>query len=107
MSNREFLIIWAVSFAVILACRVIPNFALRGRALPQGAVDALGYIPPAAFAALVANDLLSPGTFSAGAWSALMPMAAAAIVVAVAWKTNSMLWCCTSGVVAYLLLSLI
>ncbi len=107
MSNNEFLIIWAVSFAVILACRVAPNFALRGRALPQGVVEALGYIPPAAFAALVANDLLAPGMLSAGIWAALVPIAAAATVVAVAWKTNSMLWCCVSGVAAYLLLSLI
>lgn len=107
MSTSEFLVIWGVSFAVILACRVVPNFALRGRALPQGVVDALGYIPPAAFAALVANDLLSPGMFSAGIWTALMPIAAAAIVVVVAWKTNSMLWCCVLGVVAYLALSLI
>lgn len=66
--------------------------------------EALGYIPPAAFAALVANDLFSPGAFAAGPWPALLPMAAAAVVVIVAKKTRSMLWCCIAGVVAYVAL---
>ena len=35
-----------------------------------------------------------------------MPIVAAGIVVLVAWRTRSMLWCCVSGVVAYVLLSL-
>ena len=107
MSTSEFLDIWLVSFAVILACRVVPNFVLRGRALPKRVVDALGYIPPAAFAALVANDLVSPTMFNAGTWSGLMPLVAAAIVVVVANRTNSMLWCCVAGVASYLLLGLI
>lgn len=66
-----------------------------------------GYIPPAAFAALVANDLVSPGAFDAGLWPALVPWVAAAGVVVVAIKTKSMLWCCVSGVVLYIVLSLI
>ncbi len=107
MSTSEFLVIWLVSFGVILACRVAPNFALRGRALPQNVVDALGYIPPAAFAALVANDLLSPTMFNAGIWNGLMPLVAAGIVVVVANRTKSMLWCCVAGVASYILLSLI
>ena len=69
--------------------------------------EALGYIPPAAFAALVANDLVSPGAFDAGLWPALVPWVAAAGVVVVAIKTKSMLWCCVSGVVLYIVLSLI
>ena len=36
----------------MLACRVIPLFALKGRSLPEGVERALGFIPPAAFAAL-------------------------------------------------------
>ena len=107
MSTSEFLVIWLVSFVVILACRVVPNFVLRGRALPKRVVDALGYIPPAAFAASVANDLLSPTMFNAGIWSGLMPLVAAAIVVVVANRTNSMLWCCVAGVAGYVLLGLI
>ncbi len=107
MSTSEFLVIWSVSFGVIFACRVLPNFALRGRTLPDGVVDALGYIPPAAFAALIANDLLSPTMFAAGIWQGLMPLAASAIVTITAWRTNSMLWCCVIGVLSYLALSLI
>ncbi|MFR7732557.1 MAG: AzlD domain-containing protein [Collinsella sp.] len=69
--------------------------------------EALGYIPPAAFAALVANDLISPGAFDAGLWQGLIPWIAAAGVVAVAIKTKSMLWCCVSGIVFYIVLSFI
>ncbi len=36
-----------------------------------------------------------------------MPWIAAAGVVAVAIKTKSMLWCCVSGIVFYIVLSLI
>lgn len=107
MSTQEFLVIWLVTFGIVLACRVLPIFALRGRSLPEGVVRALGFIPPAAFAALVANDLFTPGALANGAWAALMPVVAAAIVVLVAQKTRSMLWCCVAGVVAYVLLGLI
>ncbi len=107
MTTSDFLAIWVPTFAIILACRALPIFLLRGRELPARVVEGLGYIPPAAFAALVANDLFSPGSFSAGPWAALMPAAAAAVVFAVAWKTRSMLWCCVAGVVAYVLLSLV
>ena len=61
----------------------------------------------AAFAALVANDLVSPGAFDAGLWPGLLPWVAAAGVVLVAVKTKSMLWCCVSGVVFYVALSLL
>lgn len=107
MSTQEFLIIWGVSFAVIQICRVLPIFTLRGRALSPRVSEALSYIPPAAFAALVANDLLSPGMFAAGMWAGLMPIVASAIVVIVAWRTRSMLGCCVVGVVTYVLLSLV
>ncbi|WP_130811043.1 AzlD domain-containing protein [Olsenella sp. Marseille-P4559] len=107
MSTAQFLVLWLSSFAFILACRVVPVVALRGRPLSPRVVEALGYIPPAAFAALVANDLLSPTMFDAGLWTGIMPILAAGIVVFVAWRTRSMLWCCVSGVLAYVLLSLI
>ena len=86
---------------------VAPAFALRGRTLSPRVTEALGYIPPAAFAALVANDLISPGAFDAGLWQGLIPWIAAAGVVAVAIKTKSMLWCCVSGIVLYIVLSLV
>ncbi len=107
MSTQDFLVIWLCTFAVVLACRVVPIFALRGRSLPQGAVRALGYIPPAAFAALVANDLFSPTTLATDPKTSVVALLAAAVTVAVAKKTRSMLWCCVIGVVAYVLLGLI
>ena len=107
MPVSDFLILWLVTFACIAACRILPAFVLRGRSLSPRVVEALGYIPPAAFAALIANDLVSPGAFAAGAWPALLPWVASAGVVAVALKTRSMLWCCVSGAGLYVLLSVI
>lgn len=107
MSTTDFLVIWGLSFVIILACRAIPAFALRGRTLPPRVVEGLGYIPPAAFAALVANDLFSPTMFANGIWAGLMPLVAAGIVAGVAAKTRSLMWCCVVGVIAYLLLSFI
>lgn len=66
-----------------------------------------GLYPARCLSALVANDLVSPGSFDAGPWPALVPWIAAAGVVAVAVKTKSMLWCCVSGIVLYIVLSLI
>lgn len=107
MTTEQFIVIWIGTLVVIASCRILPVFALRGRELPPKVVEALGYIPPAAFAALVANDLFSPDAFAAGTWAGLMPMLAAAVVVAVGWKTRSMLACCVCGVAAYVLLGLI
>ena len=39
--------------------------------------------------------------FDAGLWPAAMPLAAAAVVVAVAWKTKSLLWCAIAGCASY------
>ena len=80
---------------------------MRGRTLSPRITEALNYFPPAAFAALVANDLVNPGAFVAGLWPALVPWIAAAGVVAGAIKTKSMLWCCVSGLVFYIVLSLV
>lgn len=107
MPVNEFLVLWLSSWAAIAFFRIAPAFALRGRTLSSRITEALGYIPPAAFAALVANDLVNPGAFDAGLWPALVPWIAAAGVVAVAVKTKSMLWCCVSGIVLYIVLSLI
>ena len=53
MSWVDFAIITASVALTMLACRVIPVFALKGRTLPANAVRLLNLIPPAAFAALV------------------------------------------------------
>ena len=86
---------------------MVPLFVLKGRALPEPVEHALGLIPPAAFAALVANDLLSPGMLDAGLWSAAAPLLAALVVVVVARATRSLLWSAVAGVAAYALLSLL
>ncbi len=91
----------------MLACRVLPLFVLKGRSLPPRVEEALGYIPSAAFAALVANDLLTPGMFDAGLWPAAAPLVAALVVVVVARLTKSLLWCALAGVAAYALLMLV
>ena len=107
MSWAEFWIVLVCCAATICACRVIPLFALKGRQLPEGAQRALGYIPPAAFAALVANDLLTPGMFDAGFWPAGAPLIASLAVVVVARCTKSLLWSAVAGVVAYALLLMV
>ena len=105
MSWGDFWIVFAVCAATILVCRVVPLFALKGRELPAPAIKALGFIPPAAFAALVANDLLEPGMFAGGIWPAAVPLIAAFCVAIVGVKTKSLLWCVLAGVAAYFILS--
>ena len=107
MSWEEFWVILAVCGACMLVCRVLPLFLLKGRSLPDGVTRALALIPPAAFAALVANDLLSPGMFDAGLWPAAIPLLAAAVVAVVAAKTGSLIWCAVAGVGSYALLMLL
>ena len=107
MSWGDFLIVFVSCAITMLICRVAPLFALKGRSLPEGIERALGYIPPAAFAALVANDLLTPGMFDAGLWPAAAPLVASLAVVLVAWKSKSLLWSAVTGVAAYARLTLI
>ncbi|WP_251212916.1 AzlD domain-containing protein [Adlercreutzia murintestinalis] len=107
MSWEEFWVILVGCSLTILACRVLPMFLLKDRELPQWAMQALGLIPAAAFAALVANDLLEPGMFDEGAWPAAIPLLVACIVVIVARKTRSLLWSAVTGVAVYALLALI
>ena len=107
MSWEEFWVVLVVCALTMLACRVLPLFLLKGRELPSMLSRALGFIPPAAFAALVANDLLTPGMFAGGLWPAAIPLVAALCVVVVACKTRSLLWSALAGVVSYALLTLI
>lgn len=107
ISWTGFWIVFGVCAVTMLACRVLPLFLLKGRELPPRVSEALGYIPSAAFAALVANDLLTPGMFDAGIWPAAAPLVAALAVVVVARLTKSLLWCAIAGVVVYALLLMI
>ena len=105
MTLTQFFIVWGICLATMLLCRCVPIFILQGRQMPEGLTAALGFIPIAAFAALVANDILSPTMFDEGLWNGLVPLIAAAIVVVVARKTKSLIWCAVVGVAAYAVLS--
>ena len=107
MTISEFLLIWVVSSAEIATCRVLPALVLRGRPLSYRITEALGYIPPAAFAALIANDLHSAQASAIGLWANVMPLIASMAVLLVAKKTRSMIWCCIAGVASYIVLGLI
>jgi branched-subunit amino acid transport protein len=107
MSWGSFLIITGICAATMLASRVLPVLLLKGRELPAWLSEALGYIPPAAFAALVANDLFSTPLLAGELWPAAIGWLAALPVVLVAVKTRSLLWCIVVGVAAYALLLLI
>ena len=104
---NDFTIMLVLCMLTMLACRVLPRFVLKGKELPPRIAEALSFIPPAAFAALVANDLFTPGMFDAGFWPAGIPLLAALVVVVVARLTKSLLWCALAGVAAYALLSLL
>ncbi len=107
MSWTEFALVGLACAVTILICRVAPVFVLRGRDLPGWLSQALNFIPPAAFAALIANDLLSPGMFDMGLWPAVIPLIAALAVIVVALKTKSLVWCIIIGVGCYGLLLLV
>lgn len=107
MGWTEFALIGFGCAITILIFRTVPLFVLRGRELPAWLSQALAFIPPAAFAALIANDILSPTMFDAGLWPAVIPIIAALIVIPVAIKTKSLVWCIVAGVGSYGLLLLI
>lgn len=107
MSWTDFAFIGVACAITMVVCRVVPVFALRGRNLPGWLSQALNFIPPAAFAALIANDLFSPAMFDAGIWPAAIPLVATVAVIAVAIKTKSLVWCIIAGVGMYGLLLLL
>ena len=98
MGVHDYLVILVGCSITMLACRVLPLVLLRGRELPPVVVRALGLIPPAAFAALVANDLFSPDRMAGDPWAWAAPLLAAAAVAVIAVKTKSMAWCIVGGV---------
>ena len=107
MSANEFLVLYVCVLCTMLACRCIPLFVLRGRELSPRLKEAIGLIPSAAFAALVANDLFRPDAFETGILEGLVPFAAAVPVLIVARKTGSLIWSALVGMCAYALLLLL
>ena len=107
MSTSSFLIIYLCCLVTMLLCRCVPLLVLKGRTLPDNLVRALNLIPPAAFAALVANDLFSPGMFDAGLWQGLMPLAAAVLTMVVGYLRKSLVLCIVVGVGSYALMMLL
>lgn len=97
----------AVITVCMFICRVAPAFLLKGKALSPRATEGLNLIAPAAFAALVANDLFTPGMFSTGFWPDALPLISALIVLFVAKKTNSLIICGLAGVGMYAILTFI
>lgn len=102
-----FLAILLPCFAAMLVFRCVPLLALKGRALSPRARQALGTIPVAAFAALVANDLVSPDAIAADPLSLVRLVASAAVVCVVARKTSSLIWCALAGMASLALLELL
>lgn len=107
MGFADYLVIVGSCLVTMLVCRVAPIFALKGRQLPEGLVRALGLIPPAAFAALVANDLVGPTMFDGGVLPGLIPLVSAAITFVVGYATKSLVWCIVAGVGSYALMMLV
>ena len=104
MSWTEFAIIFGTTLAAMVACRVLPAFVLKGKQLSPRVETCLNLIPPAAFAALVTNDIFTPGMFHSGLWPASIPLISAAIVILVARQTKSIVVCCLAGIGIYAVL---
>ncbi len=106
MSVTDFLVVFVAVVVSMLACRVLPVFLLKGRQLPETAVRALNFIPPAAFAALVASDLFDPAMFASDdIWPWIASFIAGTAVAIVGVKTKSMVWCIVVGVAGLALLT--
>lgn len=101
MPTDTFLIIAVGCLITMVICRCVPMMVLQGKDLPQWLQNALNFIPPAAFAALIASDILSPTMFDAGLWPGLIPIIATFVVIPVAIKTKSLMWCIIVGVGVY------
>lgn len=107
MSWSTYFAIVSVCIVTMLICRVVPVFVLKDKELPETVSRALGFIPPAAFAALVANDLISEQLLFNPTPASLLPFVAALAVVLVAVKTKSLIWCIVVGVATFGLLLLL
>lgn len=104
MSVPQIMALWAALLAFMLVCRCTPPLLLRGRALSGRAERAIGLIPVAAFSALVANELAAPDAIMADPRAALVGLLSAAVVLVVACRSASLIWCALAGMLSYALL---
>lgn len=104
MSWTTFGVLFLSVTVTIAACRVLPAFILKGKQISERMQLCLNLIAPAAFGALVANDIFTPGMFEAGIWPGCLPVLAAVVVFLVAYKTKSMIICCLAGIGIYAVL---
>ena len=104
MPWSDFWIILILTALCTFLARTLPVALFANRELPKSLLKALEYIPVAAFAALVVNDLFTPAAFSQGLLSALLPFIALIPVIFVALKTKSLALCIVVGVAAFALL---
>lgn len=104
MPSADLAVLYILILVPMLAYRVVPLFALKGHELPSRLRDALALIPPAAFAALVANDILDPDLWGASPLLGLVPIVSALAVVPIAKRSRSLVWSALAGMCVYALL---
>lgn len=107
MAWSSYWMVFAVCVITMIIFRVAPALLIADREMPHEFNRALGFIPAAAFSALVMNDLFNPQVWSAGIWQGLLPFIAIIPVIVVALKTKSLALCIIVGIVAYGLLSML
>jgi branched-subunit amino acid transport protein len=107
MPWSDFLLILAVTVGCMLASRTLPVLLFSNREIPGELDAALRFIPVAAFAALVANDLFNPEALAAAPATALLPLLASVPVVIVALKSKSLWLCIVTGVATLACLQLL
>ena len=105
MPWSEYWLIVAALAITILIFRVAPLLLLSGRELPESIERALNFVPVAAFAALVANDLVDPAAWVDPSIHDVIPLIAALPVIVIALKTRSLAACIIAGVGFYALLA--
>jgi len=104
MPWMDFWIILSLTALCTFLSRILPVAVFANRELPARLMTTLEYIPVAAFAALVANDLFNCEAFSAGLVPSVLPFIALIPVVVVARKTKSLALCIVVGVATFALL---
>jgi branched-subunit amino acid transport protein len=104
MKWLDFWIVLGITAVCVALCRIAPLFALTRKKLPEKAQDMLRLIPAACFAALVANDLFTPATWSGGLRMIVMPLLASIPVVLVSLYKKSLILSVVTGVTCFALL---